>query len=49
MRAYSQPYKNASIYERAVAMVDHGEGRDYVVDLFWVEGGNTQDYLWHGP
>lgn len=49
MRATVNAYANAEIYERAVTLVDHGEGRNYVVDVFWVKGGTTQDYIYHGP
>lgn len=48
MRATSNAYPNAKIYERASTLVDHGQGRSYVVDVFWVEGRATQDYVYHG-
>lgn len=49
MRATSQAYPEAKMYERAVTLVDHGDGQNYVVDIFWVEGGTMQDYVYHGP
>ncbi len=49
MRASSKAYPKATIYERASTLIDHGGGRDYVVDVFWVQGGQTQDYVYHGP
>ena len=49
MRATSNAYPDAKIYERASTLIDHGQGRSYVVDVFWVEGGTTQDYVYHGP
>lgn len=49
MRAASTAYAQASLYERAATLIDHGDGRNYVVDVFWVRGGKTQDYVYHGP
>lgn len=49
MRASSNAYPSAKIYERASTLVDHGSGNSYVVDVFWAQGGNTQDYVYHGP
>lgn len=49
MRASSKAYARTSLYERASTLVDHGKNRDYVVDVFWVQGGQTQDYVYHGP
>src|SRR5206468_10300182 len=36
-------------YRRTSAIIDHGDGRNYVVDFFDVEGGRTRDYIFHGP
>lgn len=49
MQAASNAYANAKTYERTAILVDHGDGRNYVVDIFRVEGGTTQDYVYHGP
>ncbi len=49
MRASTAPFENAERYERAVTYVDHGEGNSYIVDHFWVRGGSTHDYVYHGP
>lgn len=49
MRARSQAYAQTSRYERTSIVVDKGEGVSYVVDLFNVQGGATQDYIFHGP
>lgn len=49
MRASSEAYEQAKRYERTSAIIDHGEGRNYVVDVFTVEGGRTQDFIFHGP
>jgi hypothetical protein len=49
MRASSKAYAQAKRYERTSAIVDHGDGKSYVVDFFFVEGGKTQDYVFHGP
>lgn len=49
MRASSAAYPAASLYQRTSAIIDHGDGRNYVVDFFFVAGGKTQDYVYHGP
>jgi len=49
MRAASTPYKQATIYERAATLIDHGNGKNYALDVFWAQGGKTQDYIFHGP
>jgi hypothetical protein len=49
MRASSRAYPGASLYRRTSAVIDHGQGRTYVVDFFAVRGGTTQDYVFHGP
>ena len=40
-------YEEVSIYRRTSALVDHGNGKNYAVDFFRVEGGDTQDYVFH--
>jgi len=47
MEASSQAYANAGTYRRTSALIDHGGGRSYVVDFFRVEGGKTQDFVYH--
>ncbi len=47
MEAQSSAYAEAKLYRRTSAVIDHGEGRNYVVDFFRVEGGKTQDYVYH--
>jgi hypothetical protein len=49
MRAKSTAYAQASIYQRTSAIVDHGAAGSYAVDFFRVQGGKTQDYVFHGP
>ena len=49
MRASSNAYPSASLYQRTSAIIDHGDGGSYVVDFFFVAGGKTQDYVYHGP
>jgi hypothetical protein len=49
MRADSRAYPTASRYERTSAIIDHGNGHDYVVDFFMVDGGRRQDFVFHGP
>lgn len=48
MEASSRAYPQAKVYRRTSAVIDHGEGRNYVVDFFRVEGGTRQDYVYHG-
>ena len=48
MEMSSHAYPQAKLYQRTAAIIDHGRGRNYVVDFFRVEGGQTQDYVFHG-
>jgi hypothetical protein len=41
-------YPAAEVYRRRLVHVHAGEGRDYVLDVFDVEGGSTHDYFLHG-
>ncbi len=47
MAATSNAYPAATLYHRTSAVIDHGEGRSYVVDCFRVAGGRTQDFVYH--
>ena len=47
--AYYRTVEDDKRYERTSAIIDHGDGRNYVVDLFTVAGGRTQDFIFHGP
>ena len=49
MRATSKAYANASVYERASTLIDHDNGHNYAIDIFWAQGGDTQDFVFHGP
>src|SRR5436309_608574 len=49
MRASSKAYAQAKRYQRISALIDHGNGNSYVFDVFDVEGGALQDYVFHGP
>ena len=49
MQARSNAYEKATLYHRVALLVDHGEGRSYAADIFRVQGGQTQDYVFHGP
>lgn len=48
MEARSRAYVQARHYRRTSALIDHGDGRNYAVDFFRVEGGKIQDYVYHG-
>jgi len=48
MEMSSDAYPGAKTYRRTSAIIDHGNGHDYVVDFFRVEGGDIQDYVFHG-
>jgi len=47
MQASSRAYPEARTYRRTSAVIDNGQGRNYIVDFFEVEGGRTQDYVFH--
>ncbi|MBI5766983.1 MAG: heparinase II/III family protein [Verrucomicrobia bacterium] len=47
MAASSRAYAEVSLYHRTSAVIDHGGGRTYVVDCFRVQGGRTQDFVYH--
>lgn len=47
MEASSQAYAAATLYRRTSAIVDHGNGRNYAVDFFRVQGGAKQDFVYH--
>lgn len=47
MEAQSRAYAEAKVYRRTSAVIDHGNGRNYVVDFFRVEGGKRLDYVYH--
>ncbi|TAM94029.1 MAG: hypothetical protein EPN39_18625, partial [Chitinophagaceae bacterium] len=47
METSSNAYQEAKLYRRTSAIIDHGNGRNYVVDFFRVEGGKKQDYVFH--
>ena len=49
MCASSHTYPDAKTYRRTAALIDHGHGQSYVIDLFEVTGGSMQDYIYHGP
>ena len=49
MSARSTAYAEASLYQRTSALVDHGADGAYAVDFFRVQGGQTQDFVFHGP
>ena len=49
MEAESQAYPQASLYRRTVAQVEHEPGRQYVLDIFRVQGGQKHQYVFHGP
>jgi hypothetical protein len=47
MEMSSKAYPETKLYRRTSALIDHGDGNNYVVDFFRVEGGNKQDYVFH--
>lgn len=48
MEMSSSAYPDASLYRRTSAIIDHGNGKNYIVDFFRVSGGEQQDYVFHG-
>jgi hypothetical protein len=49
MEASSDAYAQARMYRRTCVQVDRGDEGSYLVDLFRVAGGDTFDYVLHGP
>jgi hypothetical protein len=49
MEASSDGYGPASVYRRMVVQIDHGPPGSYLVDIFRTGGGQTRDYIFHGP
>lgn len=49
MSAQSTAYAEANLYQRTSALIDHGADGAYAVDFFRVQGGKTQDFVFHGP
>jgi hypothetical protein len=49
MEAESQAYPQTSLYRRTVIQVEHEPGRQYILDIFRVQGGKKHDYVFHGP
>ncbi len=47
MEMSSNAYTDAKLYRRTSAIIDHGQGRNYVVDFFRVNTGKKQDYVFH--
>ncbi|WP_236973678.1 heparinase II/III domain-containing protein [Membranihabitans maritimus] len=47
MEAESSAYMETSLYRRTTAIIDHGKGRNYIIDFFRVRGGDIQDYVFH--
>ena len=48
MQASSKAYEQANVYHRTVAQVEHDD-QSYLVDIFRVEGGSKQEYVFHFP
>lgn len=49
MEAESQACPQATLYRRTVAQVEHEPGRQYLLDIFRVHGGDRHEYVFHGP
>ncbi|MBT3603055.1 MAG: hypothetical protein HN521_08305 [Candidatus Latescibacteria bacterium] len=49
MEASSDGYGPDSIYQRTVLQIDHGSNGSYLLDIFRTSGGQTVDYIFHGP
>ncbi|MCH5372468.1 MAG: heparinase II/III-family protein, partial [Planctomycetes bacterium] len=49
MEASSQANGPDCVYRRTCVAVDHGPSGDYVLDIFRAGGGETRDYVFHGP
>ena len=49
MEASSDGYGPDAVYRRTVVQMDHGSAGSYVLDIFRASGGQTADYIFHGP
>jgi hypothetical protein len=49
MEASSDGYGSDSIYQRTILQIDHGSAGSYLLDIFRASGGQTADYIFHGP
>lgn len=49
MEASSDGYGPDSLYKRTVIQIDHGSNGSYLLDIFRTSGGQTADYIFHGP
>lgn len=49
MEASSDGYGPESVYQRTLVQVDHGDAGNYLLDIFRTSGGQTADYIFHGP
>lgn len=45
--ANSAAYDQIKTYNRKSVIIDHGNGQNYLIDVFDVEGGQIQDYVFH--
>ena len=48
MQASSRAYRQANVFHRTVAQIEHGS-HSYLVDIFRVQGGEKQEYVFHMP
>ena len=48
MQASSSAYRQADVFHRTVAQIEHG-AHSYLVDIFRVRGGQKQEYVFHMP
>jgi len=49
MEASSDGYGPEALYCRTVVQMDHGSHGSYLLDIFYASGGQTADYIFHGP
>ena len=49
MEASSDAYGPDTAYRRTVVQIDHGPAGSYLLDVFRAAGGQTADYVFHGP
>ncbi len=49
MEASSDGYGSESTYQRTLVQIDHGSAGSYLLDIFRASGGQTADYIFHGP
>ena len=49
MQAASNAYIDCDIYNRTIIQIEHIDNSSYFIDIFRVHGGQSRQYVFHGP